>query len=81
MLSEGGGLNLIHVKGPDSNSFTNCRLPKYESLSILIAHEPPDVSDSTKKQATKSRSAFGGCLLCHVDLSGAAGQRIASHAD
>ncbi len=43
---------LLHVNWPDSNSFTNCHLLKYESLSILIAHEHPDASNSTKKQAT-----------------------------
>lgn len=72
---------LLHVNWPDSNSFTNCHLLKYESLSILIAHEHPDASNSTKKQTTKSRDAFGRCLLCDVDLSGSAGQCVASHAD
>lgn len=78
MKDEAG--RLPHVNWSGNDSFTNCRLPKYESLSILIAHEHPDVSDSTKKQATKSRDAFGRCLLCDVDLSGSAGQCVASHA-
>lgn len=40
---------LFYKNWPDNDSFTNCRLPKYASLSILIAHEHPDVSDSTSR--------------------------------
>lgn len=56
------------------HSFTNCRLPAGAPLTILIAHEYPDGSGSSKKQATESHRASGGCLFCHADLPDSAGE-------